>query len=1398
MILIRVAVALGLMLGLSISVAAQGSSTLYMPILLSSDTMDTGLAFSNPTLTATTLTLTARTYAGAVITGEGITNPKTLNLPASNQLARRPSEIFGAGIQDRTGWVEVRTGNPSVRGFFAMFDPSLSQMDGAEFQKGAFSRVIFPRISTLPGSITDVTYVNTSAQSTGALFTVYTNSGQIVSQQSLPVGPYSGFSGPVTGLLPSGTTPFEGFAVLESMLFGPSSLIGFESYRTFGDVAIMTAVPEANQFRAGYVPLLATQGGYRTRVVLVNYMPVIQSVTVTAENLTTSAGAYAPSSLSVTRPIPAFGRIEENVDQMFGLSGGAVITGNIRWTTEGITNGPVGYVEIGTTDGILLSAVPAQGTAYSDLFFSQIADGAGYYTGIALLNPNSSSSNVAIEAFNLQGQSVGRTVVTLLAGERRSRLLTELFQGYTGQFGGYIRVSATRPIYAVQLFGSQSLTFLANVPAQGVAIDYQDSGTSVDSDTGAVVLSQDTTISLLIPAGALSSDTTISVQSVTTPNPSASQTTVAAVRALPAGTNFLIPVCLVFPLAAQLKPGAKIDVLIYDAATGQFTDSGFDATVDEFGRTATVYITHFTDYVAAIPSADTIAVSGLNPASGAVGTTVVISGSGFSPDASQNIVTFAGASSPTVQATVLAALPTELTVTVPAGAVTGNVIVQVGDKTSAGVLFTIPVDKPAPVLNSISPSSVVVGVASQTLQLTGTGFHPTSQARLAGLPVPTTVVDSTRILASLSGEIQNAGVYAVTVFSPAPGGGESVARDFTVMYPAPTITGTSPQTANAGPNPVVVTISGTGFLSSSRVLIDGVEQSATFVNSTTLQVTLTSGSAGTQLIAVSNPAPGGGFSNSAAFTFTTPPIASIVLISQSATSAAVGAGVQFIVELRNAGGQPFAGGTAAFAIASGGGSVPGPSATSDALGRIAITLTLGTVPGLNRVGVTAGSASLNVDVTGIAGAPSRLTLSASPGSFVAGSAGSTVSARIEDQFGNLIDTTGTVNFAVTSGTGTLSAPSAIAVAGVASVVLTSTTKGTITVQGTSGLLTAGNVNVTVNAADAVNLTYVSGNGQTAVTSTQLPNALVVRVTDTFGNVVNTGVTVTFAAASGGGSVNPNTAQTPDSSGQASALATVGPDAGINQFTATSTPPLAGSPLIFSASGSASLGPANLIKIEGDIPVQVVTPGLSLLTALKVKVTNSGSVALANVTVDWAAATGGGSVSAPTSITDVNGEATILATVGSSAGANTFTATVAGLPAVTFNATAANLAITGGVTVNLASGATVIGAYQVTISFDKDLVTLASANVTGGSGVGFTGTPITVNIDNAAGTVTVNHFQVGSSPAGDFNVATLVFTPIRKGTGTATLAPSGITVTDAMANDVSTGFLSLSNTSLTIN
>src|SRR3989344_2876587 len=91
---------------------------------------------------------------------------------------------------------------------------------------------------------------------------------------------------------------------------------------------------------------------------------------------------------------------------------------------------------------------------------------------------------------------------------------------------------------------------------------------------------------------------------------------------------------------------------------------------------------------------------------------------------------------------------------------------------------------PKPVINSISPKSINLGMGTKTITITGSGFVPSSVARVNNSSRPTTFIDSTHLLMQIIGNDTYAyktnGGFFITIYNRAPGGGYSNGVFFTV------------------------------------------------------------------------------------------------------------------------------------------------------------------------------------------------------------------------------------------------------------------------------------------------------------------------------------------------------------------------------------------------------------------------------------------------------------------------------------------------------------------------------------------------------------------------------------------------------------------------------------------
>src|SRR5229473_7929751 len=105
-------------------------------------------------------------------------------------------------------------------------------------------------------------------------------------------------------------------------------------------------------------------------------------------------------------------------------------------------------------------------------------------------------------------------------------------------------------------------------------------------------------------------------------------------------------------------------------------------------------------------------ITSLSPTSGAVGTSVTITGTNFGSSVGSSTVTFNG----TPATTISNWSATSIIVPVPAGATTGPVVVIVGGVSSNGVAFTVI---PTPNITSVNPTSGPIGTS---VSIAGTNF----------------------------------------------------------------------------------------------------------------------------------------------------------------------------------------------------------------------------------------------------------------------------------------------------------------------------------------------------------------------------------------------------------------------------------------------------------------------------------------------------------------------------------------------------------------------------------------------------------------------------------------------------------------------------------------------------
>ena len=720
-------------------------------------------------------------------------------------------------------------------------------------------------------------------------------------------------------------------------------------------------------------------------------------------------------------------------------------------------------------------------------------------------------------------------------------------------------------------------------------------------------------------------------------------------------------------------------------------------------------------------------VTSVSPAKGAAlgGTLVTVRGHNFKASGRNLVRAVRFGTRAATKVHVVSA--TKLTCRAPRGVGVVNVRVV----TTAGTSSVRKADRFAyqggpPVVQSVSPAYGPAG-GGTVVTIGGSGFTGATAVTfgLGGKAAKSfTVVSDNSITATAPGQNPALDPYHVVVRTPLGASRASTADVFN-YYAAPTVTSVSPANG-AQTGGTVVTIHGTNLLTaknvSGPVLFGGVQATGVSVRSNTT-ITATA-PAGTGTVDVTVTTWGGSSVTAPADEFSyAATVAANGASGQTQTAAAgMPVGTPPSVLVTDGTGAPVPNLLVSFTVATGGGSATGTSATTDASGVATVgSWTLGTGLGDNTMTATCAGvpgASVTFHATAVPGTGVDLAANAGDGQHAtAGSAVATPpSVIVTDNHGNPVSGI-EITFSVASGDGSVTGATATTddtgVATVGSWTLGPTVgNNTLTATGTG--LTPPSVTFTatgtVGAAAKISA-EPGGDGQTAIVGTAVSTPPSVRVTDAHDNPVR-GVSVTFAAASGGGSVTGGSTTT-DASGVATVGSwTMGAAPVVNTLTATSGT-LEGSPVTFSA--TATVGPPAGVAVHaGD--GQTATAGTDVAIVPTVLVTDGQGNPLSGVTVSFSAS-GDGQVGNDTAQTNASGIAGAGSwTLATSAGANTLTATVGTLQA-TFTATGT----AGGaahILVHAGDGQTATAGTDVAVA-PTVLVTDVHGNPVAGVSVSFT-------------------------------------------------------------------------------
>jgi hypothetical protein len=264
-----------------------------------------------------------------------------------------------------------------------------------------------------------------------------------------------------------------------------------------------------------------------------------------------------------------------------------------------------------------------------------------------------------------------------------------------------------------------------------------------------------------------------------------------------------------------------------------------------------------------------------------------------------------------------------------------------------------------------------------------------------------------------------------------------------------------------------------------------------------------------------------------------------------------------------------------------------------------------------------------------------------------------------------------VAFTVTSGTATVSPP--VATSGqngqAQTVVTLGQTLGTVTIVASVN-------NGTISQTFTQSIVSSSGGGgggtggaiaavtsndlQTGTVGSPLASPMIVTLTQNGHPVAN--VPITFAVKSGQGTLSETSTNT-NAQGQASTILTLGDTVGVTTVSATATG--ISTPILFRALAQAGPPAQIAISVGND---QTASAGTILVQPLAVSLLDQFNNPVPNFPVTFAVASGTGQLSNTSPLSNDQGIAQTLLTLGSAAGATTVTAQAGALASVTFSET----------------------------------------------------------------------------------------------------------------------------------
>jgi hypothetical protein len=404
---------------------------------------DNRISLVNPASGITNLTLTAFDVSGKSLGA----SPALQSLSANQSFDTSLTSLFGSGLSIAT--VQVQSTGSGVLGL------GTSTGSGASGSLALTDQAVLGFMLPSFGDNAQLNFFNPQTVATSGKLTLLSMQGTTLASGtvSLPAGASTSVS--VQQLF--GTTASGQIAAQ----FANPVIASEASTAGNGINYLQPQIPV--EVPTWYVPFFAAAGAYETDLSLIN-PSTRQSVTLSAQ-MYDNQGNPQGTAQQVTLAPSA--QLLTTVSQLFNLSASAAgymriqVSPVMQWVLS-YYPGIIGYarVHVGTKAS---TTFPFVAYPMQTLYLPNSA-ASDQYQGVAILNPNTSSATVTVQALDTTGAVLATATASMKTGELSLKLLTERFSTAIPEHS-ILRISSSIPVVAVSLAGTTSLSSLRAIPA---------------------------------------------------------------------------------------------------------------------------------------------------------------------------------------------------------------------------------------------------------------------------------------------------------------------------------------------------------------------------------------------------------------------------------------------------------------------------------------------------------------------------------------------------------------------------------------------------------------------------------------------------------------------------------------------------------------------------------------------------------------------------------------------------------------------------------------------------------------------------------------------------------------------------------------------------------------------